>query len=216
MDQVTQPGVGVVVVPDLAAPEDLEVNVVLENERQSEDMRAALAGGAHARGVNPQNAEDAKRRLMRDLKQLHTNKNERFWARPESDNLFKWKAVVLGPEDTIWEGGVFKLWLEFSDEYPCAPPSAHFVTKMFHPNVYVNGDICLDTLKSNWSPTLDVESVLLMITSLLSDPNPSSAANGEAAKMFAHNRDKYEERVRRLVEESLEQAFSDEDDGDEE
>lgn len=52
----------------------------------------------------------------------------------EDNNIMFWEAVIFGPEDTIWEGGVFKLTLEFSEDYPNKSPKVKFITKMFHPN----------------------------------------------------------------------------------
>ncbi|CAN0418496.1 unnamed protein product [Ectocarpus sp. 13 AM-2016] len=40
------------------------------------------------------------------------------------------KAVIFGPDDTPWEGGTFKLLLEFSEDYPNKPPSVRFLTRM--------------------------------------------------------------------------------------
>ncbi|EAN96506.1 putative ubiquitin-conjugating enzyme E2 [Trypanosoma cruzi] len=184
--------------------EEEEVGVAEHQERLNYVRRAE---------ANPRNAADARRRLMQDLQRIQRGTNSFFSARPIDGDLFHWRAVVLGPESTVWEGGIFKLQLDFTDEYPCAPPKVRFLTRdMFHPNVYVDGNICLDTLKTEWSPILDVESLLMMIISLLSDPNPSSAANGEAALLYTNAKDKYEERVRHLVEASLEQSFSEDED----
>jgi ubiquitin-conjugating enzyme E2 A len=99
-----------------------------------------------------------------------------------------WTAVMIGPKDTIWEEGTFKLTLKFTDEYPNKPPQINFTTKMFHPNIYNDGSICLDILKNQWSPIYDVWAVLTSIRSLLSDPNPNSPANNEAAQLFTENR----------------------------
>ena len=71
---------------------------------------------------------------------------EELSATPSEDNLFKWDAMIFGPADTIWEGGIFQLKMIFSDEYPNKAPSVKFVTKMFHPNIYADGSICLDIL----------------------------------------------------------------------
>ncbi len=46
-----------------------------------------------------------------------------------------WQAVIFGPDDTPWEGGTFKLVLEFTEDYPNKAPSVRFLTKMFHPNI---------------------------------------------------------------------------------
>ncbi len=58
----------------------------------------------------------------------------------------KWEAVILGPDETEWEGGVFNLKIEFGEDYPTKPPKVTFLTKMYHPNIYQNGEICLDIL----------------------------------------------------------------------
>ena len=55
---------------------------------------------------------------------------------------------------------------------------------MFHPNIYTNGSICLDILQHNWSPIYDVCAILTSIQSLLTDPNPNSPANVQAAKLY--------------------------------
>ena len=62
---------------------------------------------------------------------------------PPSSAMQVWQAVILGPDDTPWEGGTFKLLLEFSEDYPNKAPSVRFLTKMFHPNIYNDGQICL-------------------------------------------------------------------------
>ena len=101
-----------------------------------------------------------------------------------------------------WEGGTFKLMLEFTEDYPNKAPSVRFLTKMFHPNIYNDGQICLDILQNQWSPIYDISAILTSIQSLLCDPNPSSPANSEASRLFQENRREYNRRVKEIVEES--------------
>lgn len=141
-----------------------------------------------------------KRRLMRDLKSLKEQKDGTIYASPFEDDILTWCAVIIGPKDTFFEDGTFSLVLNFRESYPQSPPEVKFVSKMFHPNIYPNGDLCLDILKNRWSPTYDVYGVLMSIQSLLSDPNVNSPANTEAAESFKNSIKKYKERVLECVE----------------
>ena len=130
-----------------------------------------------------------------------------------------WNAVIFGPGklrynglhrsgltmvsvDTPFEDGTFKLLLTFDESYPTKPPTVKFLSRMFHPNVYANGELCLDILQNRWSPTYDVAAILTSIQSLLHDPNPNSPANAEAAQLYRENMKEYVRRVRATVEES--------------
>lgn len=108
------------------------------------------------------------------------------------------------PDDTCWEGGTFALELRFTEDYPNKPPAVKFTSPLFHPNVYATGAICLDILQNQWSPIYDIAAILTSIQSLLTDPNPNSPANVEAAKLYRDNRREYERKVMEVVEKSWE------------
>ena len=85
---------------------------------------------------------------------------------------------------------------------PPQAPSVRFMTKMFHPNIYNDGQICLDILQNQWSPIYDISAILTSVQSLLCDPNPASPANSEASRLYSENRREYNRRVREVVEQS--------------
>ncbi|KAH9260887.1 hypothetical protein BASA82_001085, partial [Batrachochytrium salamandrivorans] len=137
---------------------------------------------------------------MTDLKEMRDNPPEGCSAAPVSeDNLLIWNASIIGPDDSAWEGGIFSLRLTFPEMYPTKPPRVRFVCEMFHPNVYSDGNLCLDIIQDNWSPIYTVSSILTSIQSLLTDPNAASPANPEAAKMYVENPKEYRKRVRRVA-----------------
>merc|ERR1712129_126024 len=128
--------------------------------------------------------------------------------------IMLWDAVIFGPDDSPWEGGTWELSMAFSEDYPNKAPKVKFITKMFHPNIYADGSICLDILQHNWSPIYDIAAILTSIQSLLTDPNPNSPANVEASKLYQENRREYEVKVAMIVEESWEDDEDDDDDDD--
>jgi len=144
-------------------------------------------------------------RLMQDLKALKLDCPEGVSANPINDqNLFAWKGCVFGPPETAWEGGIFNLRLDFTKEYPQKPPKVRFTSPIFHPNVYKDGGLCLDIIQDRWSPVYTVGTILMSIQSLLTDPNPASPANPEAASLYESDKKEYRKRVRKMVQKSLE------------
>ena len=98
----------------------------------------------------------------------------------------------MGPADSPFAGGVFKLSIHFPSDYPFKPPKVNFDTRIYHPNVNSSGVICLDILKDQWSPALTISKVLLSILSLLTDPNPDDPLWPEVAHQYKTNRLAYD------------------------
>ena len=149
----------------------------------------------------------AKRKLLNDYRTFAQDAaGLGVLFRPRSDNMMICEAIIFGPDDTEWESGVFRLLMEFSDKYPSEPPKVRFLTKMFHPNIYANGDICLDILGKAWTRAYGCLTILTSIQSLLTDPNPESPANNEAAGLFSEaegdKNAEYYRKVRQCVEDS--------------
>lgn len=157
---------------------------------------------------------------MRDFKKVASDAPDGISAAPEGDDLFRWSAMMFGPASTPWEGGVWTLDMCFPPEYPEKPPAVKFRNEIFHPNVFADGQICLDLLRGPaWSPSYDVCTVLLAIQSLLADPDthatPEGGANPEAESLFVRNRHAYNAKIEDMVAKQLaeDDGAEDEDDG---
>lgn len=146
----------------------------------------------------------ALRRIQKELSDIRNSEHreipENISTGPISENdLLHWNATICGAVGTPYEGGLFTLVITFPDNYPFLPPSIKFTTRLFHPNIHENGDICLDILKHHWSPAYSLSHVLLSISSLLSDPNPDDPLNVEAARMYKSNINQYNATVHEYV-----------------
>jgi len=127
------------------------------------------------------------KRISRELTEITRDPPDNCSAGPSTHNMYEWSATIFGPVGSVYEGGIFKLQILFPPDYPYKPPKVKFVTKVFHPNIDNNGNICLDILKDNWSPSLTVGKVLLSISSLLTDPNPNDPLMANIAMLYKTN-----------------------------
>mmetsp|Transcript_6160 Transcript_6160/g.16565 ORF Transcript_6160/g.16565 Transcript_6160/m.16565 type:complete len:166 (-) Transcript_6160:178-675(-) len=156
--------------------------------------------------------------LRKQLKELSRNPIEGFSAGLIDDvNVFEWEIMIMGPPDTMYEGGFFRAHMGFPKDYPNNPPSVRFVSEMWHPNVYADGKVCISILHSpgddpmgyeqaneRWSPVQTVETIMLSIISMLSSPNDESPANIDAAKQFREDLPGFRKKVSQCVRKSQE------------
>ncbi|KAH8349712.1 hypothetical protein KR084_004722, partial [Drosophila pseudotakahashii] len=139
-------------------------------------------------------------RLRKEFTKCGKEENEGFKVELVNDNLYHWLATIPGPLGTPYEGGHFKMKLNFLDNYPFQAPHLIFQTKIYHCNIDDTGYLCLDILGSKWSPALSVSKLLISVMSLLADPNPNSPLNAEAAQSYRQNRTLHDENARQWTE----------------
>lgn len=131
------------------------------------------------------------KQLAKELKNLDETPPEGIKVGVNDDDFTTIFADIDGPAGTPYENGVFRMKLILSSDFPHSPPKGYFLTKIFHPNIANNGEICVNTLKKDWNPTLGLRHVLLVIRCLLIEPFPESALNEQAGKMLLEDYDEY-------------------------
>lgn len=139
----------------------------------------------------------SSRVLLMEFNKLTKEPVEGFNISLKNEDFYNWNVVIFGPPKTLYEGGYFKAEMSFPNDYPYSPPSFRFMTEMWHPNIYENGDVCISILhppiddpqsgelpSERWNPTQNVRTVLLSVISLLNEPNTFSPANVDASVMY--------------------------------
>jgi len=124
------------------------------------------------------------KRIIKETERLVKEPVQGISATPHEDNLRYFDVTIDGPSQSPYEGGCFKLELFLPDDYPMTPPKVRFLTKIYHPNIDRLGRICLDVLKSNWSPALQIRTILLSIQALLGAPNPDDPLANDVAQAW--------------------------------
>jgi len=115
---------------------------------------------------------------------------------PSDSSVYIWTATIPGPEGSVYEGGLFKLSIGLPMDYPFSSPQVKFDTRIYHMNISSSGAICIDVLKSQWSPALSLFKVMLSISSLLTDPNPQDPLVPGIASEYLNHRAKHDATAR--------------------
>jgi len=155
-------------------------------------------------------------RLQKELKDLHKNPVEYFKVElADESNLFEWQVWIAGPPGTLYEGGIFKASMTFPEDYPNSPPTMKLLSEFWHPNIYPDGKVCISILhtpdpmnpeeksEETWRPILTVESILVSVLSMFSDPNYSSPANVDASVEQRKKPDEFKKKVSKLVQKAI-------------
>ncbi|XP_077888270.1 ubiquitin-conjugating enzyme E2 R1 isoform X6 [Ictidomys tridecemlineatus] len=117
----------------------------------------------------------SQKALLLELKGLQEEPVEGFRVTlVDEGDLYNWEVAIFGPPNTYYEGGYFKARLKFPIDYPYSPPAFRFLTKMWHPNIYETGDVCISILhppvddpqsgelpSERWNPTQNVRKQVL-------------------------------------------------------
>ncbi|CAN7024151.1 unnamed protein product, partial [Brassica oleracea var. botrytis] len=131
--------------------------------------------------------QQSRARLFKEYKEVQREKvaDPDIQLVCDETNIFKWTALIKGPSETPYEGGVFQLAFAVPENYPLQPPQVRFLTKIFHPNVHFKtGEICLDILKNAWSPAWTLQSVCRAIIALMAHPEADSPLNCDSGNLL--------------------------------
>ncbi|RIA85006.1 ubiquitin conjugating enzyme [Glomus cerebriforme] len=109
-------------------------------------------------------------RLSKELHDLERDPTSYGSVGLVGDDPFHWQAVIMGPSDSPYSGGLFFLTIHFPEDYPFSPPKITFTTKIYHPNIDGNGNIRLSILRDEWSPGYIISYVLASIFLMLICP----------------------------------------------
>lgn len=140
------------------------------------------------------------RMVTKELAELEKNPPEGIRVTLNDSDVTDIHAIIDGPEETPYSGGAFEVKLILNRNFPQEPPKGYFVTKIFHPNVSSQGEICVNTLKRDWQPSYGIQHILLTIKCLLIVPNPESALNEEAGKLLLEHYDDYFSRAKMFTD----------------
>eukprot|EP00027_Filamoeba_sp_ATCC50430_P004322 CAMPEP_0168547432 /NCGR_PEP_ID=MMETSP0413-20121227/4032_1 /TAXON_ID=136452 /ORGANISM="Filamoeba nolandi, Strain NC-AS-23-1" /LENGTH=247 /DNA_ID=CAMNT_0008577683 /DNA_START=130 /DNA_END=873 /DNA_ORIENTATION=+ len=154
------------------------------------------SGGVQKDKKKKQNA--AELRVHKDLSEMDPIPGTRLDF-PDPNNLMTFNLFVT-PTDGLYKGAEFKFVITIPQTYPYDPPKAHCETPIYHPNIDWEGHVCLNILRADWMPVLNIGAVVFGIVTLFLQPNPDDPLNKEVAQLMLDNRSQFERNVKQTLQ----------------
>ncbi|KAJ1888152.1 NEDD8-conjugating protein ubc12 [Kickxella alabastrina] len=136
-------------------------------------------------------------RLQKDMSELEPASDTDI-AFPDASDPTRFN-VIYRPAQGYYEGGEFRFTFEITDSFPHDAPKVLCSQTIYHPNIDVEGHVCLNVLREDWNPVLNIQSVIFGLKMLFLEPNPEDPLNKEAALLMIENKTRFA----RVVRESM-------------
>ena len=162
-------------------------------DKQEKEAAAKAASGATGPKQSP-----GEIRLAKDISELTLAKTMAI-AFPDGADKMLHFVITIKPDEGYYRGGKFVFDFNVPAVYPHEPPKVKCTQKIYHPNVDTEGNVCLNILREDWKPVLDINAVIYGLIYLFYEPNPDDPLNHEAAELFRRDVNQFQ----RLVDRTL-------------
>ncbi|KAK2731433.1 NEDD8-conjugating protein ubc12 [Onygenales sp. PD_40] len=167
--------------------------------KQKQQQAENAAGGANAKNK----VTAGKLRVQHDLTALEKDFDQHQSAVvldfPNKEDQLHFN-LTLNPDEGMYKGGSFKFTFDIDDLFPYHPPKVKCTQKLYHPNIEPQGNVCLNILREDWRPVLDLRAVVFGLLHLFLEPNASDPLNKEAAEDLRVNREGFKRNVRTAMQ----------------
>jgi len=169
---------------------------LIDNKVTSVQKTLQLAKSQQPPPNTNQNNLTRMRRILSEMQSYQKNPHPSIQIFPTESNIAFWRMLLVGPEGTPYENGVFLLYTSFPDNYPNAAPEIRFTTPIYHCNINNYGKICHSVFDRNWTTDTTISTVLSSIYGLLLAPEPDDPLDSTLAEEYFADRRKYEANAR--------------------
>ena len=159
-----------------------------KNEREKEEEEKNANNSEENKSSVPiKKKSPGEIRLTKEMMELDLPAHARV-VTPDENNIMKFELYVdLTREDCLWKGAKYKFTVTVPPNYSHEAPKCHCETTIYHPNIDLDGNVCLNILRKDWKPVLGINAVILGLLFLFIEPNPNDPLNHEAAELMRNS-----------------------------
>ncbi|CAK1544364.1 unnamed protein product [Leptosia nina] len=144
--------------------------------------------------------------LVKEVQEMNENLPVTCSVHFEDANVLSEFILTVEPDEGYWDGGKFTFSVFVTEDYNMAPPKVKCLTRLWHPNINLDGDICLSLLRQTsidehgWAPTRRLKDVVWGLNSLFTDLlNFDDPLNIEAAEMYKKDKVEFQTKVQEYI-----------------
>ncbi|KAL1961421.1 hypothetical protein VTO42DRAFT_149 [Malbranchea cinnamomea] len=152
------------------------------------------AENAEGKGPKKKKVTAAQLRVQRDLSELSLP-NTMKMAFPNPDDILNF-VLTIEPDEGMYKAGTFTFTFAINQNFPHDPPKVKCQQKIYHPNIDLEGNVCLNILREDWKPVLNLNAIIVGLQFLFLEPNAADPLNKEAADDLRANREAFKRNVR--------------------
>ncbi|KAG4300623.1 hypothetical protein PCK1_003052 [Pneumocystis canis] len=114
---------------------------------------------------------------------------------PNTDDFLNFYLMIDPDEEGFYKGGSFRFKFNIDINYPYNPPKVKCMQKVYHPNIDLDGNVCLNILREDWKPVLSLSTIMFGLQYLFLDPNTEDPLNKVAADDLRNNKENFRQNV---------------------
>ncbi|KAF1989848.1 hypothetical protein K402DRAFT_371872 [Aulographum hederae CBS 113979] len=167
------------------------LGTLLTLSQKQQQQQAENAAGAAGK---KKKVTAAQLRVQKDLSELSLGSTMKTDF-PNPDDILNF-TLTIDPDEGMYKGGSFSFSFAINQNFPHDPPKVKCKEKIYHPNIDLEGNVCLNILREDWKPVLNLNAVIVGLQFLFLEPNASDPLNKEAAEDLKTNREGFKRNVR--------------------
>ncbi|KAF4439844.1 chitin synthase [Fusarium austroafricanum] len=175
-------------------PQVRDVEDMVDGGLPKKEQKEAENAEGQATGGKKKKVTAAQLRVQKDLSELSLGSTMKTEF-PDPDDILNF-VLTIDPDEGMYRGGRFTFDFTINQNFPHEPPKVRCREKIYHPNIDLEGKVCLNILREDWKPVLNLNAVIVGLQFLFLEPNASDPLNKEAAEDLRNNREGFKRNVR--------------------